>query len=599
MRKFGFAFITFLLCISARAQQDSAPLHTPLNASFGAYSCDTAVALRVLREEISSLLPATRYRYMIPACKVVLYNPDNSLIPIHDVNSELTVLPASVEKLFTTSTILWALGPKYEFRTRLDILPGSRVEGNSVIGNVYLHPSGDPTLTISDFDSIAFRLKAQGITQIEGDVISDLTSEDILSTDAKKYFAEEYKLMGSASGLDSILTEVDATSAQTAEGGQDDSDIDEEPTDEESLPGYFSQYPNFFIDRNVVTVRVAAGQKKGAHATASIYPPIPGIRLINRAGTSAPVTTKKYRVKRGKGKHAKWKTVTRHSKGVYSLRVTSSQGASDLEQVITITGLLPARYCRNYNIPLHNVPLAMAGLLKWRLEANGIRVTGTSRTGKMKNPNSQLRTISEKSMPLLDLLAQTNKRSDNYLAESMFRKLSSVADVPASGNTYRGKKMIESWMNVLGMHDPKVSFADGSGLSHDNHETANNVIGLLQGIRNRPEMYNDFVSTLSVAGVDGTTRGRMIGTLAEGNAHSKTGTLNSVTALAGYVSTKDGQLASYFITMQNTGRSIKRYKAIQDAIVSKLASFSYKEYLQKYAPEKLPEPVTAPGTNRQ
>jgi PBP4 family serine-type D-alanyl-D-alanine carboxypeptidase len=241
----------------------------------------------------------------------------------------------------------------------------------------------------------------------------------------------------------------------------------------------------------------------------------------------------------------------------------------------------------------------MAGLLKWRLEVNGIRVTGTSRTGKMKNPNAQLRTISEKSLPLLDLLARTNKPSDNYLAESMFRKLSSVADVPASGNTYRGKKMIESWMSVLGLHDPKISFADGSGLSHDNHETANNVIGLLHGIRNRPEMYNDFISTLSIAGVDGTTRGRMIGTLAQGNAHSKTGTLNSVTALAGYVATKDGQLASYFITMQNTGRGVRKYKAIQDAIVAKLASFSYKEYLQKYAPEKLVEPVTAPGANKQ
>ena len=112
-------------------------------------------------------------------------------------------------------------------------------------------------------------------------------------------------------------------------------------------------------------------------------------------------------------------------------------------------------------------------------------------------------------------------------------------------------------------------------------------------------MYNDFITTMSIAGVDGTTRNRMIGTPAQFNARSKTGTLNGVTALAGFVSTQDGQLASYFITMQNFGGGAGSYKAIQNQIVQKLAAFRYADYLAKYSPYKIPPPVprvTAPDS---
>jgi D-alanyl-D-alanine carboxypeptidase/D-alanyl-D-alanine-endopeptidase (penicillin-binding protein 4) len=105
-------------------------------------------------------------------------------------------------------------------------------------------------------------------------------------------------------------------------------------------------------------------------------------------------------------------------------------------------------------------------------------------------------------------------------------------------------------------------------------------------------MFNDFVSTLSIAGVDGTTRGRMKNTPAENNAHSKTGTLNGVTALAGYVLTRDGQLAAYFITMQNFGRGMANYREIQNRVVEKLAGFSYADYAAKYSLVKAPPPVT-------
>lgn len=233
--------------------------NSPLKITFTGYSGDTAAALNGLRKEIADLLPPTRYKKMFPSCKVMLINPDSTSTHIHEVNASHPILPASVEKLFTTSTILWALGGDYQFKTRLDMLPSARLEGSSVIGNVYLRPSGDPTLKMSDFDDLARFLKIQGVTQIEGDIISDLTVDDDLTESAKKYFAAANAKMN---------TQQDSVSMDLP-GGGDETAVEEEEISEESqemqeenAPGFFSEYPNFYIDRNVVMIRVDAGSKK-------------------------------------------------------------------------------------------------------------------------------------------------------------------------------------------------------------------------------------------------------------------------------------------------------------------------------------------------
>ncbi len=535
---------------------------------------------------------------MTPSCKVVFYEPDNSLHPIYAVNPTLPVLPASVEKLFTTSATLWALGSNYMFTTKLDLITPARVEGNAVIGNIYLRPSGDPTLRVQDFDQLAAGLKAFNVTQIEGDIISDLSEDEILTPDAKKYFAEHTAIPTVNSG-DSLLPEQIIPVDSTTEDTDSTDEINTDLADEETEPGFLSSSPNFFIDRNVISVRVTGGERKGSGAHVTVSPPLTNLRVINHGGTSAPMRVSKRRVRIGKGRHARYRIITKHTRSVYTLHVSSTGGINDQTQIISISGVIPAHATRVYNIPIKNVPLAMAALLKWRLEQNGIRVTGTARTGKPLLGVTQFTTLANKQTSLLDLLKVTNKRSDNFLAESMFRKLSSISDVTASNPAERSRKLIKSWLNVI--HCVNGVCYDGSGLSRTNQTSANAVIDLLHGIRIRPTMYNDFISTMSIAGVDGTTRGRMIGSPAQFNARSKTGTLNGVTALAGFVSTQDGQLASYFITMQNFGRGAANYKAIQNQIVQKLASFKYADYIAKYSPVQTAPPapkVTAPDSGK-
>ena len=81
---------------------------------------------------------------------------------------------------------------------------------------------------------------------------------------------------------------------------------------------------------------------------------------------------------------------------------------------------------------------------------------------------------------------------------------------------------------------------------------------------------------MAIAGVDGTVRRRMRGTLAQGNVHAKTGTLNNVSSLSGYVQTKDGEMLAFAFIMNGKG-SNGSYHVVQDRLAVRLATFSYKE----------------------
>ena len=161
----------------------------PIRPHFLGYQGDTALGLNALRAQIDRLLAGTESRGMTTSVKIVFFEPNDQIHPIFARNPGASVLPASVEKMFTSSSTLWALGSKYVFNTKLDLAPKARIEGSRIIGNVNLRPSGDPTLRSTDFDALAVQLRQKGITQIQGDIVSDLSIEDELTPEARKYFA--------------------------------------------------------------------------------------------------------------------------------------------------------------------------------------------------------------------------------------------------------------------------------------------------------------------------------------------------------------------------------------------------------------------------
>lgn len=569
--------------------------------TFTGFAGDTATALNNLREEIDFLLSGKEMRNVMVSVKIAVYEPNNKVHDVYALNPNISVLPASIEKLFTSSATMWALGSTYSFQTRLDAPAATRIENGRIIGDVLLRPSGDPTFRTADFDQLANQLKQQGISRIEGDIIGDLTDDDILTPAAKKFFADRRQLVNNnvrpVAVRDTLTTSGIgiSESGQLASEEQDGEKMGEEPEEEEeepNEPGVISSSPNFAIDRNVVTVTVTAGGSKGAPLNVSIYPPISSVVVKNTGKSSAASVVKTRYVGKGKKK----RRVRYRTASTTTIRVSSTGSASDQFQTINVTGLLPARVKRTYSFPLKNVPLAMTATLKWKLEQRGIVVTGKPRTARLGTRPESVKPIAVKESKLQDLLHVMNKRSDNYLAESMYRKLSTINSIAANSPDERARKVMKSYLEVCNVNGNQCIFIDGSGLSKQNRTNATTVIDLLSAIRQQPGFFGQFATSLSVAGYDGTLRKRMHNTPAQYNAHGKTGTLNGVTALAGYVITADGQLASYFITMQKFRGSSWPYKRIQDKIVTLLAAFNYGKYAAPNGGNMIsPDSLVIPG----
>ena len=137
------------------------------------------------------------------------------------------------------------------------------------------------------------------------------------------------------------------------------------------------------------------------------------------------------------------------------------------------------------------------------------------------------------SLPLADIIADINKFSNNVMAQQLFLTLSARdgrASLAESQNTLR-----RWWRDRFGLRTTPI-VENGSGLSRNERITAASLAALLQQAAGHPNGAV-FEHSLSIAGVDGTTRrmaARSPSSAAIGNARLKTGTLRDVAAIAGY-----------------------------------------------------------------
>ena len=116
--------------------------------------------------------------------------------------------------------------------------------------------------------------------------------------------------------------------------------------------------------------------------------------------------------------------------------------------------------------------------------------------------------------------------------------------------------------------------ADGSGLSRYNYVTSSALVGILQRMRADPKHASAFAETLPVAGRDGTLSKRLAGTAAEGKVRAKTGTVDNVRAIAGYVDTASGETLVFSIIANNFTAATSTIDAAADKALIRLATFS-------------------------
>lgn len=159
------------------------------------------------------------------------------------------------------------------------------------------------------------------------------------------------------------------------------------------------------------------------------------------------------------------------------------------------------------------------------------------------------------------ILMRMLKESDNLYAESMFYQIAaSSGNRPATAKS--AKALERQLISRLGLDASRYRLADGSGLSLYNYVSPELEIKFLRYAFENLNIYNHLLPALPIAGIDGTLKGRMHSQFTRGNVHAKTGTVEGVSSLCGYLTAANGHHLCFSIINQGImhGKNARRFQ---------------------------------------
>jgi D-alanyl-D-alanine carboxypeptidase/D-alanyl-D-alanine-endopeptidase (penicillin-binding protein 4) len=224
---------------------------------------------------------------------------------------------------------------------------------------------------------------------------------------------------------------------------------------------------------------------------------------------------------------------------------------------------------RRYGVGVAEPALLAAGALRQALAEEGIQVRGAVRRGA--TPEGASLVHRHLSIPLRQMIPQLNQHSDNFFAEHVWK--AAVAKAAGEGSYLKGGHEAGVFFHDrAGVPFGELWQADGSGLSSQNRTSAYALVLALAYAHGQP-WSDDFHASMAVGGnSEGTLKRLFRGTAAEGNLHAKTGYINDVRSLSGYVKSRSGEtiVFSFLYNGRNTGGA----RGVQEQLGNLLAEYS-------------------------
>jgi D-alanyl-D-alanine carboxypeptidase/D-alanyl-D-alanine-endopeptidase (penicillin-binding protein 4) len=174
------------------------------------------------------------------------------------------------------------------------------------------------------------------------------------------------------------------------------------------------------------------------------------------------------------------------------------------------------------------------------------------------------------SLSLAEVIRLVNKFSSNVMARTLLLTLA-AEKAGKPGTTANGQRVIVDFLAERGIAMPGLVIENGSGLSRIARVTAAGLGGVLLDAWRSPYSA-EFQASLPLAAVDGTLRRRFRNGGMEGRVRMKTGSLEDVSALAGYVSSVSGRNYVAVIFVNHAGADDGPGDAVQTAVVNWLYS---------------------------
>jgi D-alanyl-D-alanine carboxypeptidase/D-alanyl-D-alanine-endopeptidase (penicillin-binding protein 4) len=192
---------------------------------------------------------------------------------------------------------------------------------------------------------------------------------------------------------------------------------------------------------------------------------------------------------------------------------------------------------KDLNVALLEPNDQVAGLMRQLWAESGGVWNGGVREGPVPPGARPLHTL--ESETLAEIVRDTNKFSNNIMARHLFLTLGLESAGPPA-TVQSSVAAVRNWIASKKISAPELVMENGSGLSRDERISAGSLAALLQAAWNSPVM-PEFISSMPIAGIDGTMRRRVKGEGVAGQAHIKTGLLSDVRSMAGYVLDRRGK----------------------------------------------------------
>ncbi|MDZ7890815.1 MAG: D-alanyl-D-alanine carboxypeptidase/D-alanyl-D-alanine-endopeptidase [Rhodoferax sp.] len=449
-------------------------------AALAVWALHAAVSAQALPPEVDAAL--ARAKVPRDAVSFLVTDAQGGAAPRLAHRSTSPMNPASTMKLVTTIAALDLLGPAYTWTTPV-YLDGT-VQNGVLNGSLFIKGQGDPKLVMERLWLLMRRVQGMGIKTIAGDIVLDRSALEVPEPNPAKFDGEPLRPYNVAP--DAMLL------------------------------NFKSVVMTFTPDRSANLAYV------------QYDPPLAGVSLPSTVAlnTTAPEC--------GDYRGA----LKADFSDPLRIRFGGNYPAACGEKIWPVAYADPKAYAAR----------TVQGL--W--ENMGGRVLGSVRTGSV--PAALLAgkpALVTQSASLAEVIRDINKYSNNVMAQQVFLTLGrvagttqglpvdTVADVNLPPGSFAASRTLVQrwWKDRIGTDDAPV-LDNGSGLSRQERISAQAMGRLLQATFTAPFM-PELMSSLPITGVDGTLK--RIKTRTSGTAHLKTGTLNGVVTLAGYVHAVSGK----------------------------------------------------------
>jgi len=424
--------------------------------------------------------------------------------PLLRISASRAFNPASTAKLLTTWLALEVLGPTYTWPT--DAYLNGTLERGTLRGDLILKGYGDPYFITERLWQFQNQLRMRGLRTIDGDLVID-----------NSYFVDEHGDPSDFDGRGSRVYNV---------------------LPDAMLVNFQSVEVHVLPDKMRQTVRVVAE-------------PMPSNLVIEN------------RLKDGKG--SCWASI-------------ETSQAMKYDRLVVAGTYRPN--CNEFSAPraVLTAPAYAYGVFRTLWEDSGGAITGEFRQQSVEeasnsadsaladsaapSPEPFLRVMSP---PLADIITYINKYSNNVMARNLFLTLGAKAFGPPA-TLAKARRATNEALRERGFNFQELYVDNGSGLSRKDRISAQSMAQILLAAAKRP-WAPEFISSLSLTGMDGTMRKRFKTESLAGQAHFKTGTLNGVAAAAGYVHARSGRTYVVVIMLNYPGASYGPGQEAQNALI--------------------------------